>query len=67
MEVNGQIYAPALLPLGKEPPPTRWVGGWVGPRAGLEAVAERKYPFFWQEWSPGRPVRSTITILSNLS
>jgi len=25
-------------------PSTQWAGGWVGPRAGLDAVATRKYP-----------------------
>jgi hypothetical protein len=23
---------------------THWIGGWVGPRAGLDAVAEKKKP-----------------------
>jgi hypothetical protein len=47
MEVSGQIHAPAVLP----PPPTRerapgtnWIGGWVGPRANLDAVVKRKIP-----------------------
>jgi hypothetical protein len=26
-------------------PDTNWVGGWVGPRAVLDAVVERKIPF----------------------
>jgi hypothetical protein len=26
------------LPPGKEPPGTHCIGGWVGPRAGLDAV-----------------------------
>jgi len=25
-------------------PRTHWIGGWVGPRAGLEAVAMRENP-----------------------
>jgi hypothetical protein len=33
MEVIGQLHAPAVLPSGKEPPITHWIGGWVGPRA----------------------------------
>jgi hypothetical protein len=24
---------------------THWIGGWVGPRAGLEAVVKRRIPF----------------------
>jgi hypothetical protein len=27
------------------PPGTHWLRGWVGPRAGLDAVAKRKNPF----------------------
>jgi hypothetical protein len=37
MEVSGQLHAPVSLPPGKEPPGTHWIGGWVGPRSGLEA------------------------------
>jgi hypothetical protein len=28
----------------KRTPSTYWIGGWVGPRAGLEAVVKRKIP-----------------------
>jgi hypothetical protein len=27
---------------GKEPPNSHWIGGWVGPKAGLDAVVKRK-------------------------
>jgi hypothetical protein len=38
MGVSGQRHAPAALyPRGKD-----WIGGWVGPRAGLDAGARRK-------------------------
>jgi hypothetical protein len=30
------------LPQGKRPPGTHWTGGWVGPRAGLDAEARGK-------------------------
>jgi hypothetical protein len=39
--MNSQLYAPAALPPGK-PPGTHWIGSWVGPRAGLNAVENRK-------------------------
>jgi hypothetical protein len=26
-------------------PGTHWIGGWVGPRAGLDAVVKRKIPY----------------------
>jgi hypothetical protein len=42
MEVSGQLHAPAALTPGKEPPRSHWIGGWVGPRAGLDRVVKRK-------------------------
>jgi hypothetical protein len=42
MAVNDQLHAPASLHLGKEPPNILWIGGWVGYRADLDAVAKRK-------------------------
>jgi hypothetical protein len=40
MEVSGQLHAPAAF----NPAVTR-VGGWVGPRAGPDAVVKRTNPF----------------------
>jgi hypothetical protein len=48
MEVSGQFHAPATLP-----PSTRWIGGWVGPRVGLNAVEKRKI-LHCQELNPSR-------------
>jgi hypothetical protein len=28
----------------KRVPATHWIGGWVGPTAGLDAVVKRKFP-----------------------
>jgi hypothetical protein len=28
-----------------------WIGGWVGPRAGLDAVLKRKIPSLCQDWN----------------
>jgi hypothetical protein len=42
MEVSGQLHAPVVLPPGKEPPGTHRIGGWMDPRAGLDAVVKRK-------------------------
>jgi len=44
MEVYGQIHALAALTPEKWPPVTDWMGGWVGPKAGLNTVAKRKNP-----------------------
>jgi len=31
-----------FTPSGRELPHTHWIGDWVSPKAGLDAVAERK-------------------------
>jgi hypothetical protein len=49
MEVSSQLYAPAALPTGKEPLVSHWIGGWVGPRAVMNAVVKRKIPSTRQE------------------
>jgi len=38
---------------GEKVPGTKWIGGWVEPRAGLDAVAERK------KFLPGMEHRSS--------
>jgi hypothetical protein len=64
--VSGQIHAPAALPGGKIPG-TQWVGGWEGPRAGLDAeVAKGEIPCSCRELNPGRPVRSLVNTLTEL-
>jgi hypothetical protein len=40
--MSGQRHAPIALPPGERAPGTHWVGGWVGPRAGLDNVEKRK-------------------------
>jgi hypothetical protein len=42
MEATVQLHALAALPPRKEPPVTHWIGGSVGPRAGLDAVEKKK-------------------------
>jgi hypothetical protein len=37
MEMSSQLHAPAALPTGIGD----LIGGWVGPRAGLDAVVKR--------------------------
>jgi hypothetical protein len=41
--VSGQIHAPAALPTRVRAPGTRWIGGWVDPRAGLNDMEKRKF------------------------
>jgi len=44
MELSGQLQAPAALTSGNEHPVTHWIGGWVGPRAVLDAVVRITIP-----------------------
>jgi hypothetical protein len=44
--------------LGRFTPGTHWMGGWVGPRTGLDVVEKRKVALLCRESNPGRPARS---------
>jgi len=57
MEVSGQLRVPSALPQ----PGTHLKGGWVGPRAGLHAVAKRR-----NSLSLRGPARSLATVLTEL-
>jgi hypothetical protein len=46
MEVSGQLYASTAL---LRAPGTHWIGGWVGPRAGLDTMARRKIPSLYRD------------------
>jgi hypothetical protein len=37
-------------------PGTHWIGGWVGPRAVLDAVVKRKIPSLCPESNPRTPI-----------
>jgi hypothetical protein len=56
MDVSGQLHAPAALPPGKEHSGTHWIGGWVGPRAILDAVVKRKIPSPRRDSNPRTPI-----------
>jgi hypothetical protein len=65
MEVSGQLHAPAALPPRERAPGTHWIGGWVGPRAVLDAVVKRKIPGPRRESNPRIPIvhtRINVTI-----
>jgi hypothetical protein len=53
MEVSGQLHGLATSALGKELPIIHWIGGYIGPRAGLDAVM-KKNPIIapWQKLNP---------------
>jgi hypothetical protein len=42
---------------------THWIGGWVGPRFGLDAM--KKYPCPYRESNPGRPALSLVTVFTD--
>jgi hypothetical protein len=63
MDVSGQLHTAAALPPGKELPDIHWIGGWVDPRAGLDAVKLRKISCSCQKLNPGRPVLGDSDIL----
>jgi len=45
---------------------TQWIGSRVSPRAGLDAVANRKIPCLYRGSKVGLPAPSTATILPEL-
>jgi len=45
MEVSGVLHVVATLPPWEEPPGTRLIGSWVGPRPNL-SVSEMRKIFF---------------------
>jgi hypothetical protein len=58
---------------GVRAPGTPWIGRWVSPTNGVDAVVKRKekkrkeIPSFpYPESNPGRPVRSLVTKLTDM-
>jgi hypothetical protein len=46
---------PGHFTTGERTPVTRWIGGLVGPTAGLDAVARNRIPSPCRESNPVRP------------
>jgi hypothetical protein len=58
--VSGERHVPAALyPRGKDPG-THWTGGWVGPRAGMDAEAREKIFCLCQGLNLDRPVVQSV-------
>jgi hypothetical protein len=51
----------------KRTPGTHWIGGWVGPRAGLDAEARRKILCPCRGSNPDRPARSQDIFVPELT
>jgi hypothetical protein len=66
MEVSGQFHAPAALPPGESAPGTHWIGGWVGPRADVDAVEKRKIFPTGIRSPASQPVASPYTDLNEI-
>jgi len=43
MEMSGQLRAPAALTPGERVPGTQWIGGWLGPGTGADAMEKIKF------------------------
>jgi hypothetical protein len=41
MEASGQFHPPAAFPRRETAPDTNFIGGWMGPRTGLEVMDKR--------------------------
>ena len=57
MEVSGQPHAPTALPPGNNGG-THCIGGWMGPRAGLDGYGEQKTSCLLGLEPRDRPVRN---------
>jgi hypothetical protein len=55
MEVSGQLHAPAAYPRERAPR-THWIGGWMGPRAVLDAVVKKIISSPRRELNPRSPI-----------
>jgi hypothetical protein len=69
MEVSGQLHTPAALLPGKESLVPIKIGGWVGPRAVLDAMVKRKIPSprRIEPYNPDRPKNKTYRFRSDVT
>jgi hypothetical protein len=56
MGVSGQGHASSALYPHERAPGTHWLGGWLGPRAGLDTEARGKILSLCWRSHPGHPV-----------
>jgi hypothetical protein len=56
--MSGQLHAPLTLPPGERAPGTHWIGGRLGPRAGLDMVSKRRILSLRRDLNSDRLARS---------
>jgi hypothetical protein len=56
LDAEWSASRPDCFTPGERAPGTHWIGGWVDPRAGFDAVEKTKI-LHSREWNPGRPAR----------
>jgi hypothetical protein len=67
MKVSGHLHALTALPPGKKTG-TYWIGGWVNPSVGLDAVEKRKIlPLLGIEPGPSIPSLSRLLVMHTVS
>jgi hypothetical protein len=60
--VRGEWSAsrPGRFTARKRAPATHWIGGWVGPRAVLDAELKRKIPSPHRKMNPRTPIAQPV-------
>jgi hypothetical protein len=58
MKVSGELQSPAALPLMERAAGTHLIGGWMGPRVGLDAVSNIRITNPRRDSNTDRPARS---------
>jgi hypothetical protein len=76
--VGGEWSAsrPCRFTPGERAPGTQWIGGWVGPRAGLNDVEKRKFltlpelelrpPLSSSPWPVAIPTPALVTVVNKI-
>jgi hypothetical protein len=57
------ILYPCPFNLGETITRTHGIGGWVAPKAGLDAMVNRKIPYLYQESKPDSSVMQQVAWL----
>jgi hypothetical protein len=58
---------PCCFTPGDRAPGSHWIGGWVGPGAGMDAMENKNITCSCQELNLGHPARSIVAIPAEIS